>query len=46
MITSASVGCYAEDKMEEEEFGCFKKKKRTLEHSLYFHLLLLRRNHE
>ena len=28
MITSASVGCYAEDKMEEEEFGCFKKKKK------------------
>ena len=29
MITNASLGCYAEDGMEEEEFGCLKKKKDT-----------------
>lgn len=32
MITSTSLGCYTEDGMEEEEFGCFfffKKKKDT-----------------
>lgn len=28
MITSTSLGCYTEDGMEEEEFGCFKKKKK------------------
>ena len=45
MITSASLGCYVEDGMEEEEFGCLKKKKDTGT-SLYFHLLPLRKNHE
>lgn len=28
MITSTSLGCYTEDGMEEEEFGCLKKKKK------------------
>lgn len=29
MIIFASLGCYAGDGMEEEEFGCLKKKKDT-----------------